>query len=132
MPVHQDYSIKPHDANDRFRLHARTLFSVPLTLRHLSRSGVRATRGISLDIGEGGLGAIVQGDVHVGDTLSIDLRLWEKSLTAVAVVRRLGSPTGEWLARLGGRAAELRHREALAALRAVPPPNRAFRRVHPA
>ena len=87
MPVHLDYSIKPHDANDRFRQHARTLRSVPLTVRHLSRRGVRATRGISLDIGEGGLGAIVQGDLHIGDTVAIDLRLWEQSLTAVAVVR---------------------------------------------
>jgi hypothetical protein len=94
MPAHLDFTIKPHDANDHFRRHARTLFSVPLTLRHLSRSGVRATRGISLDIGEGGLGAIVQGDVHVGDTLSIDLRLWEKSLTAVAVVRHTNIRSG--------------------------------------
>jgi CRP-like cAMP-binding protein len=41
-------------------------------------------------------------------------------LAALALVRRLVAPTGEWLAWLGGRAAEHRHREALAALRAVP------------
>jgi putative peptide zinc metalloprotease protein len=41
-------------------------------------------------------------------------------LTAVAVVRRLLIPAGDWLAWLGGRAAEHRHREALATLRAVP------------
>jgi|HubBroStandDraft_4_1064222.scaffolds.fasta_scaffold554369_1 hypothetical protein len=87
VPVHLDSAVKPKDANEHFRRHARTLFSVPLTLRHLSRSGVQTTRGISLDIGEGGLGVLVQGDVHIGDTVAIDLRLWEQALTAVAIVR---------------------------------------------
>jgi CRP-like cAMP-binding protein len=41
-------------------------------------------------------------------------------LSMVVFMRRLLRPAGDWLARLGGRAAELRHREALAALRAVP------------
>lgn len=41
-------------------------------------------------------------------------------LTAVAVARRLLAPAGDWFTWLGGRAAEHRHREALAALRAVP------------
>ena len=41
-------------------------------------------------------------------------------LTAIAVVRRILTPAGDWLAWLGGRAAEHRHREALATLRAVP------------
>lgn len=89
MRVHVDLPMKPQDANGHFRQYARTLFSVPLTLRHLSRNGVRATRGISLDIGEGGLGAIVQGDMHIGDTVAIDLQLWEQSLTAVAIVRHI-------------------------------------------
>jgi hypothetical protein len=52
MRVHVDLPMKPQDANDHFRQYARTLFSVPLTLRHLSRNGVSATRGISLDIGK--------------------------------------------------------------------------------
>jgi PilZ domain len=87
MRVHPDRRVEPHEANDHFRRHDRTLFSVPLTLRHLSRTGVRATRGISLDIGEGGLGVLVQGDVQIGDTVAIDLRLWEQAVTAVAIVR---------------------------------------------
>jgi len=41
-------------------------------------------------------------------------------LTALAVVRRMAAPAGDWLAWLGGRASEHRHREALAILRAVP------------
>jgi PilZ domain len=87
MPVRLDSATQPQDANGHLRRHARTLFSVPLTLRHLSRSGVRATHGISLDIGEGGLGVLVEGDVHAGDTVAIDFRLWEQALTAVAIVR---------------------------------------------
>ena len=73
------------------RRHPRALFSVPITLHHLSPGGIRTIRGISLDLGEGGLGAIVQGDVHVGDTVAIDLQLSEHLLTAVAIVRHNSS-----------------------------------------
>jgi CRP-like cAMP-binding protein/Zn-dependent protease len=41
-------------------------------------------------------------------------------LWALGVVRRLAQPAAGWLAWVSGRAAEHRHREALAALRAVP------------
>src|SRR5689334_2933623 len=73
------------------RRHPRALFSVPITLHYLSPGGVRTTRGISLDLGEGGLGAIVQGDLHVGDTVAIDLQLGEQLLTTVAIVRHNSS-----------------------------------------
>ena len=53
----------------------RNLFSQPISVRHLCRGGVRTTRGIRLDLGQGGVGAIVQGGVLVGDTVAIDLRL---------------------------------------------------------
>jgi hypothetical protein len=91
MPAHIHPAIEPDDPNLSLRRHPRTLFSVPITLRHLCRGGVRATRGISLDLGEGGLGAIVQGGVHVGDTVAIDLRLSEQLLTTVAIVRHTSS-----------------------------------------
>jgi hypothetical protein len=52
---------------------------------------VRASRGISLDLGEGGLGALVEGDVRVGETVAIDLRLSEQPLTTVAIVRHTSS-----------------------------------------
>ena len=41
-------------------------------------------------------------------------------LAGAALVQNALGPAGDWLARLSGRAAEHRHREALAALRAVP------------
>lgn len=84
-------AIDPYQERLSPRRHARTLFSVPITLRHLCRGGVRASRGITLDLAEGGLGAIVQGDVHVGDTVAIDLRLSEQLLTTVAIVRHTSS-----------------------------------------
>jgi len=71
----------------RFRQHPRAFFSVPILLRHLSGGGVRTTRGISLDLGVGGLGAMVHGEVQVGDTVSIDFELSQGALTTVAIVR---------------------------------------------
>jgi hypothetical protein len=85
--IHLHPATPSHDTTVPFRRHPRTLFSVPIMVRHLSRGGVRTVRGISLDLGEGGLGAIVEGDVHVGDTVAIDLRLTGQSLTTVAIVR---------------------------------------------
>jgi hypothetical protein len=87
MPADIHSAIEPRDASQPLRRHARILFSVPITVRHLCRGGVRATHGISLDLGEGGLGAIVQGDVYVGETVAIDLPLSEQLLTTVAIVR---------------------------------------------
>jgi hypothetical protein len=85
VPTHSTSSAR--GARVRFRQHPRAFLSVPITLKHLSRGGVRATRGISLDLGVGGLGAIVHGEVEVGDTVSIDFELSQGALTAVAIVR---------------------------------------------
>ena len=71
--------------------HRRILFSIPLTLRHLMHGGVRASRGISLDISESGIGALVEGGLHVGDTVEIDLQLPDWQLNAVAIVRHTSS-----------------------------------------
>jgi hypothetical protein len=45
---------------------------------------------VSLDLGEGGLGALVEG-VQVGDTVSLDFQLSERSLKMVAIVRHASS-----------------------------------------
>jgi c-di-GMP-binding flagellar brake protein YcgR len=79
--------LEASNAGASVRRYARALFSVPITLHHLSGGGIRTTRGISLDISEGGLGAIVQGGLHVGETVAIDLRLNECPLTTVGIVR---------------------------------------------
>jgi len=87
MPVDIRPGTKPHGAYEFFRQHPRILFSIPITLRHLCDGGVRSTHGISLDLGEGGLGAIVQGKIHVGETVAIDFRLSDQPVTTVAIVR---------------------------------------------
>jgi hypothetical protein len=73
------------------RRYPRTLFTVPLMLRHLGTGGIRLLRGISLDIGEGGLGAIVQGDLRIGEMVEVDVRIPERPLSAVAIVRHTSS-----------------------------------------
>ena len=73
------------------RRYPRTLFSVPLMLRHQGAGGIRPSRGSSLDLGEGGLGAIVQGDLRVGEMVEIDVRLPACPLSAVAIVRHAAS-----------------------------------------
>ncbi len=80
-------SLKTQDTSIPVRRPARALFSVPITLHYLSGGGVRTTRGITLDISECGLGALVQGNLHVGDTVAIDLILHEHPLSTVAIVR---------------------------------------------
>lgn len=74
-------------ANPSVRRHPRALFCVPIVLRHLTRDDIRAKRGISLDISEGGLGALVQGELLVGETVEMDLPLRERPLRMIAIVR---------------------------------------------
>jgi hypothetical protein len=91
MPVQSRTATRTHEVHEFFRRYPRVLFSVPITIRHLRRGGVRTTQGISLDLGEGGLGAIVRGDVQVGETVAIDFQLSEQLLKAVAIVRHTSS-----------------------------------------
>ena len=67
--------------------HPRVLYSIPLTLHHLADGGVRSSHGITLDISESGLGALVQGQLEVGDMVKIGLPLPDSPLNAVAIVR---------------------------------------------
>lgn len=69
----------------------RTPFSVPLTIRHLKPGGIQTTHGISLDISEGGLGALVEGGLHIGETVAIDLLLQQHPLHTVAIIRHTSS-----------------------------------------
>jgi hypothetical protein len=71
------------------RQHPRYLFSVPVTLRRLVRGGFQTTRGMSLDISEGGVSAIVQANLSVGETVEINLPLSACPLHTVAIVRHV-------------------------------------------
>lgn len=69
------------------RKHQRSLFSVPFELRQLAGPAPYPLHAISLDISEGGLGALVQGDLKIGEAVQVDLPLAEKTIHIVAVVR---------------------------------------------
>ena len=78
-------------ARGRTRRHPRALFTVPITLHHLIAGGVRTSHGITLDISEGGMGALIEGMLNVGETVAIDLPLPDSKLSAVAIVRHTSS-----------------------------------------
>lgn len=77
--------------NGFIRRHTRGLFTVPISLRHLMTGGVRTSRGVSLDLSEGGMGALVQGGLQVGDTVEIDFRLPQQPLTLIGIIRHTTS-----------------------------------------
>jgi hypothetical protein len=64
----------------------RALLSVPVMLRHLGMGGIRLSRGISLDISEGGLGAIVTASLRVGEMVEIEVSSTCREHSAVAIV----------------------------------------------
>jgi c-di-GMP-binding flagellar brake protein YcgR len=49
--------------------------------------GLQESRGIALDISEGGIGALVQGSVSAGETVLINLAMPGGPLNTVAIVR---------------------------------------------
>jgi len=73
--------------NGAIRRYPRALFSVPISVYHLDVGGVRCSHGISLDISEGGLAALVQSGLEVGETVKIDLPLAKRAISTVAIVR---------------------------------------------
>ena len=86
MPL-ESHRVLPAPAHRPSQRHPRTLFSTPLTLRYLAGGGIRTSRGISLDLSESGVGALVEGGLEVGETVGIDLKLSGLELNTVAIVR---------------------------------------------
>ena len=83
MQLRKTQTIK-HPATRR---HTRFLFSVPVMLRYLLPEGLRTTRGMSVDISEGGMAAVVQAGLHVGETVEVNLALPSSPLHTLAIVR---------------------------------------------
>lgn len=69
------------------RKHARSLFSIPFELRQLAGPSPHPLHAISLDISEGGIGALVQGNLSVGETVQVDLPLAGQTVRVAAIVR---------------------------------------------
>ena len=84
----KSFSSTPSPATDRsIRRYPRSIFTAPLTVRHLSVGGVRKLRGITLDVSEGGMGALVQGNLQLGEAVEVDLHFDGQVLNGVAIVR---------------------------------------------
>jgi len=82
----------PSPATDRsLRRYPRSIFTAPLTLRHLGAGGVCKLRGITLDVSEGGMGALVHGNLQLGEAFEVDLHVDGRVLNAVAIVRHTSS-----------------------------------------
>ena len=80
----------PHPSpykNGGVRRHPRYLFSVPVTLGQLLGDGIRTTHGLTLEISEGGMSAVVEGDLRIGEIANVDLPLTAGALSAFAIVR---------------------------------------------
>jgi len=90
LRLHSQTSINSMSKAER-RQHQRVLYSVPIRLHYLMPGGVRTSRGVSLDISVGGIGALVSSDLVVGEAVEIDLQLRRSSLCAVAIVRHASS-----------------------------------------
>lgn len=91
MQVHWDaiaYRKSPPRCQRRYR---RAIFSAPISIRRLMPGGVGVTHGITLDISEGGMGALVENELKSGDVLEVDLQLPSQKLNAVAIVRHSSS-----------------------------------------
>lgn len=74
-------------SNGCVRRHRRAPFSVPVKLHHLKAGVSWTSTGMSLDLSEGGFGALVNGNLRPGETLEIELPLVENSLRLIAIVR---------------------------------------------
>jgi c-di-GMP-binding flagellar brake protein YcgR len=85
MPLVAEYRTEPSATSTR--KHARSLFSVPFELRQLKGPAPHPLHAISLDISEGGVGALVQGNLSVGEAVQVDLPLAGTTIHIVAVVR---------------------------------------------
>lgn len=69
------------------RRHRRYLFSVPVQFHHMSKEHKKTTHGISLEISEGGMSAVVEGELRIGEIADVNVPLSAGSLNALAIVR---------------------------------------------
>jgi c-di-GMP-binding flagellar brake protein YcgR len=85
------YSSQLSSTDQATRRYPRWIYSAPLTVRHLDAGGVRKLRGITLDLSEGGMGALIQGILNLGEAVEIDLHFEQHAFNAVAIVRHTSS-----------------------------------------
>src|SRR4051794_7974005 len=69
------------------RRHPRHFLSAPVSTWHLLNSGPQVSRGLTLEIGIGGLAAVLCGPPQVGERVSVRLNLLNVAFEALAIVR---------------------------------------------
>jgi hypothetical protein len=79
------------DLHRGVRRYHRILFSAPIELYHLVGDGVERSHGISVDISEEGMGALLEKSLRVGEMVEVKLPVQDHLLNAIAVVRHSSS-----------------------------------------
>lgn len=69
------------------RRYPRHFLSTPVATWHLLNSGPQVSRGLTLEIGVGGLAAVLCGPPQVGERVSVRLNLLDIACEALAIVR---------------------------------------------
>jgi c-di-GMP-binding flagellar brake protein YcgR len=87
MPLPQHQAETNARWNNGTRRHPRFMFTVPVTVRHWPPQGFRTARGMTLDISESGMAAIMPDSLAVGEVVEIDLSLPVGLLNTLATVR---------------------------------------------
>lgn len=87
MPLHEEATKINAVEAANVRRHPRYLFSIPLTLRHWPPNGFKTSHGMTLDISEGGMAALIPDDLGIGETVEVDLPLPTGLLNVLAKVR---------------------------------------------
>src|SRR5512146_306916 len=68
------------------RAHPRAVFSVPFTMRYIDSKGLASWHGMTVDISQGGLGALIPHQMEIGSTVELQLALRDRTLRTIAIV----------------------------------------------
>ena len=94
MPSWQ--AVKPPPTKHVLRKYPRHLLSVPLTVHAISGCHASLAHGLTLDLSQGGVSAVLCGAVHVAQTVWLELQLPKGTLQTVANIRH-ARPAGAGL-----------------------------------
>jgi len=85
MPSWQ--AVKPPPTKHVLRKYPRHLLSVPLTVHAISGCHASLAHGLTLDLSQGGVSAVLCGAVHVEQTVWLELQLPKRTRQTLANIR---------------------------------------------
>jgi hypothetical protein len=85
MPSWQ--AVKPPPTQHVLRKHPRYLLSVPVLVYESSGTDPAWAHGLTLDLSQGGVSAVLCGSLHVHQSFRLELCLPNRTLSALAIVR---------------------------------------------